>query len=73
MQCYLYFYLMGILYIIYNEVVSWYKFVSIYLPLTILVWLVHTINIYIINKVLDMNLSVYINLWYYHILVIMDR
>ena len=73
MQCYLYFYFMEILYIIYDGVVGWYMFVSIYLPLIILVLLVHTINIYIINKVFDMHFSVYLNLWYYYTLVIMDR
>ena len=72
MQCYLYFYFIGQLYIIYYVVVGWYLFVSTYLPLIILVLLVHTINIYIINKVFDMHFSMYLNLWYYHTLVIMD-
>ena len=48
------------------------RLVSVCITLIILIWLVHAINIYIINKVFNMHCSVYLNLWYEYTLVIMD-
>ena len=49
------------------------RLVSVYITLIILIWLVHAINIYIINKVFYIHCSIYLNLWYDYTLVIMDR
>ena len=48
------------------------RLVYVCITLIILIWLVHAINIYIINKVFNMHCSIYLNLWYDYTLVIMD-